>query len=126
MPSECGILISLMMTSYSAESSFLIAASPEVTVSTRCPSLRSVISSISQMERTSSQTRMLAMGHLRFRSIRGRGPATRPCVDGNRPWGLHGGFRDLQHKIRAVIWRRVHGDIRAMRLHDLIDDRQPK
>src|SRR5260370_5088841 len=43
MPSWFGILMSLMTTSYRALLSFLMAASPEVTVSMRCPSLRSEI-----------------------------------------------------------------------------------
>src|SRR6266436_5487534 len=62
MPSVWGILISVTTTSYRALSSFFFAASPEFTVSTLWPSRRRAISSISQMERSSSQTRMLPMG----------------------------------------------------------------
>src|SRR5579863_9576851 len=59
MPSMFGILMSVTITSYKAPSSFLFACSPELAVSTLWPSRRSAISSISQMERSSSQTRML-------------------------------------------------------------------
>src|SRR6266850_6848815 len=62
MPLMFGIFMSVMMTSKSALSSFLFAASPELTVSILWPSRRRAISSISQMERSSSQTRMLPMG----------------------------------------------------------------
>src|ERR1700753_2105217 len=61
MPSVCGILMSVTMTSNKALSSFFFAASPELTVSTLWPSRRKAISSISQMERSSSQTSMLPM-----------------------------------------------------------------
>src|ERR1700686_3908246 len=44
-----------------ALSSFLFASSPDFTVSTLWPSRRRAMSSISQMERSSSQTRMLPM-----------------------------------------------------------------
>src|SRR5581483_11268000 len=60
MPSMFGILISVMMTSYRAPSILFFASCPACTVSTRCPSRRREISSISQIERSSSQTRMLA------------------------------------------------------------------
>src|ERR1700674_4827523 len=61
IPSIFGILMSVTMTSYKAPSSFLFAASPEFAVSTLCPSRRRAMSSISQIERSSSQTRMLPM-----------------------------------------------------------------
>src|SRR5207244_11257035 len=57
-----GILISVTITSKMALSSFFFASSPELTVSTLCPSRRKAISSIWQIERSSSQTRMLPMG----------------------------------------------------------------
>src|SRR5579862_6703190 len=47
-----------------AASSLRLASSPELTVSTLWPSRRNAMSSISQMERSSSQTRMLAMRSL--------------------------------------------------------------
>src|SRR6266478_1522552 len=70
MPSVWGILISVTTTSYRALSSFFFAASPEFTVSILWPSRRRAISSISQMERSSSHTRMLPM---RSTSDPGRG-----------------------------------------------------
>src|SRR5258708_35698002 len=53
--------MSVTTTSYKAASSFFFAASPEFPVSTLCPSRRRAMSSISQIERSSSQTRMLPM-----------------------------------------------------------------
>src|SRR5262249_19305525 len=87
-----------------------------LTVSTRCPSLRREISSISQMERWSSQTRMLAMRHLRV----------------YRTWGRLGlrlrgpGMEDFQHKFRAAARPGLHVNLGAVGLHDLIDNRQAK
>src|SRR5437867_12241968 len=62
MPLVFGILISVTITSKMALSSFFFASSPELTVSPLCPSRRKEISSIWQIERSSSQTRMLPMG----------------------------------------------------------------
>src|ERR1700690_4103130 len=64
MPSVCGILMSVTITSKRALSSFFLAASPELTVSTLWPSRRRAMSNISQIERSSSQTRMLPMRSL--------------------------------------------------------------
>src|SRR5882724_4790325 len=59
MPLALGMRISVTTTSYNADSILDLAASPEFTVSTRWPSRRSVMSRSSQMERSSSATRML-------------------------------------------------------------------
>src|SRR5438876_11691852 len=59
MPLVFGILISVTITSKIALSSFFFASSPELTVSTLCPSRRKAISSIWQIERSSSPTRIL-------------------------------------------------------------------
>src|SRR5262249_21554058 len=105
-----------------AESTLRRAASPEVTVSTRWPFLRSAISSISQMERVSSHTRMLAM--------------CAPCLSlGHfshlggflrRRLGLGIGARDLDGEFRAAALGGAHRNLGAMRLHNLINDGQPK
>src|SRR6267143_1898018 len=58
-PSTPGILMSVTITSNSALSILRLAASPPVTVSTLWPSRRRAMSSNSQIERSSSQTRML-------------------------------------------------------------------
>src|SRR5258707_8625256 len=72
IPSIFGILMSVITTSNRADSSFLFAASPELTVSTLCPSRRKVMSSISQIERSSSQIRMLGMSALSHQLFRHR------------------------------------------------------
>src|SRR6266404_3716276 len=79
IPSMFGILISVMTTSNRADSSFLFAASPELTVSTLCPSRRKVISSISQIERSSSQIRMLGMSAFSHQLFR-RGSLQLGCL----------------------------------------------
>src|SRR3954463_16358267 len=124
MPSEFGILMSLITTSNNAPSSFRLAASPEVTVSTRWPSFRSVISSISHIERTSSHTRMLAMCHARLPNLRHRagGPAGSSYPLSRR---CHG-FRDLEHEFSALVRHRLHRDACVVRLHDLVHDGQPE
>src|SRR6202521_5550308 len=58
-PSTPGILMSVTITSNSALSILRLANSPPVTVSTLWPSRRRAMSSSSQIERSSSQTRML-------------------------------------------------------------------
>src|SRR5216684_3065947 len=58
-PSTPGILMSVTITSNSALSILRLANSPPVTVSTLWPSRRRAMSSNSQIERSSSQTRML-------------------------------------------------------------------
>src|SRR5712692_6252763 len=79
MPLRLGILMSVTITSKSAESSFLLAASPELTVSTLYPSRRRVISSISQIERSSSQIRILGMRALSDHPL-GDGICDRPSI----------------------------------------------
>src|SRR5216684_7391911 len=119
MPSVCGILMSVINTSKLAELSFFFAASPALTVSTLWPSLRSEISSISQMERWSSHTRMLAMRHLRscfrgFRESSGAAGAGGPRM------------QNLQSELRALARLRLHGNFRAVGLYDLINNGQPR
>src|SRR5689334_21023279 len=120
MPLMFGILMSVMTTSNRADSSFLFAASPEVTVSTLYPSRRSVISSISQMERSSSQMRMLGMRafsdqprwHVGFSAqiLRNR--------------RLFCGLAQLQNKSATLAGFRAHEHLSFMRLHNLIHNRQ--
>src|SRR5262249_59255092 len=72
------------------------------------------MSSISQMERWSSQTRMLAMRHLRVHCswrtlrLRLRGP----------------GMQDFQDEFRAAARPGLHVNLGAVGLHDLIDNGQ--
>src|SRR5690349_24793003 len=114
MPSVWGILMSVINTSKLAELSFFLAASPAFTVSTRWPSLRREISSISQMERWSSHTRMLAMRHLRVYRV-GIGIACRRF-----------GMQYLQDKLRTTAGDRLDGDLSPVRLDDLVNDGQPQ
>src|SRR5512146_1702008 len=100
MPLVRGILMSVTMTSNSAVSILRLASSPETTVSTLCPSLRRAMSSTSQIERSSSHTRMLPMGppshHRRQRRL-----DLRAGVTAAQPY----------HELRAVAFRRAHGDL---------------
>src|SRR5260370_34971556 len=89
--------ISEMMMSNSLDSRRLRPNSPLVAISTRCPSLRKVISRSSQMERSSSTIRILAIS--------------------SHPGQFDG-------ELRPVIFLRYHCDAPAVRVHDLINDRQ--
>src|SRR5260370_11329409 len=89
--------ISEMMMSNSLDSRRLRSNSQLVAISTRCPSLRKVISRSSQMERSSSTIRILAIS--------------------SHPGQFDG-------ELRPVIFLRYHCDAPAVRVHDLINDRQ--
>src|SRR6266481_722605 len=131
MPSMLGILMSVMMTSYNAPSILRLAASPELTVTTMSPSRRSAMSSISQMERSSSQTRILAMrspscrsraGNFRFPSCQGKHflscarRGRRPSSDTQAP--------EPQHKGGALSQAGARPNLAFVRLHDLVHNRQ--
>src|SRR5579859_6031520 len=131
MPSIFGILMSVTTTSYRAPSSFLFAASPEVAVSTLCPSRRRAISSISQMERSSSQTRMLPMRS----SCRGRGKRARRVKQGrvgllccvclcSTPPLARGEAAQAKHENAALPEFRPCPDLAFVGLDNLIDNRQ--
>src|ERR1700690_297152 len=137
--------MSVTITSKSALSILCLAASPEVTVSTLSPSRRRAISRSSQMERSSSQTRMLPT----------RGSSCcRCCCFHSSSRGSRCRDREFEFfrgrcgrssdgdAVRAVTLMRVHmldtpqpdykagslAELRArphlalMRLHDLVDD----
>src|SRR5262249_55916222 len=76
------------------------------------------MSSISQMERWSSQTRMLAMRHLR---VHGSWRTLRVGLHLRGP-----GMEDFQHKFRAAARPGLHVNLGAVGLDDLIDNRQAK
>src|SRR6266851_2950399 len=126
MPLRFGIRMSVTITSKSAESSFRLAASPELTVSTLYPSRRRVISSISQIERSSSQIKILGMGTLSDQPL-GHGLCDHAgifCGGNDRPI-----FRrppDPQDECAPLPRFRSHPDLALVRLHDLIDNRQPQ
>src|SRR6266446_6745770 len=130
MPLMFGIFMSVMMTSNSALSSFLLAASPELTVSILWPSRRKAISSISQMERSSSQTRMLAMrSPSRRRTLRFPLPITRrqgllPCAGSGRPPCSEIQTPQPKYKGCAFAQPRTRPHFTFMRLRNLIHDRQ--
>src|SRR5437588_2543175 len=130
MPSIFGILMSVTITSYSAPSILFFAACPDCTVSTRCPSRRNAMSSISQMARSSSQTRMLAM---QPSSGRGNGffcehasvdLGVCPCDLVRRHSALRVKAPQSQHKRRSLSLLGASPDSTFVRLHDLVDDRQ--
>src|ERR1700688_832511 len=121
MPSMVGILISVMMTSYSAPSILCFATCPACTVSTRCPSRRKEMSSISQMDRSSSQTRMLA-------TATSSGCGERASLVGRV---LFGGDRascfeavQAQYEGSSLPGLGSRPDLASMRLHNLVDDSQ--
>src|SRR3979490_704998 len=108
--------MSVTITSKSALSILRRAASPPVTVSTLWPSRRKAISSNSQMERSSSQTRMLPTS----RSSRGGGQRAgrwRQSDTRFHPPQPH-------HKAATLAHFRTRPDFTFVRLHDLVDDRQ--
>src|ERR1700757_1085414 len=126
MPSMFGILISVMMTSYSAPSILFLAFCPAWTVSTRCPSRRKEMSSISQMERSSSQTRMLATptSCRRRGCSRSYGLILRDSSgrNGDRPLGIK--TAQAQDESGALAWFRASPDLAFVGLHDLIHNGQ--
>src|SRR5580704_9605857 len=130
MPSVRGILMSVTTTSYNALSSLFFAASPELTVSTLWPSRRRAMSSISQMERSSSQTRMLPT---RFsyhgdgsRDISGRFGACMPIGgDLHQTQILRGDHAAQPQNEDATLPRLGAGPHLAfVGLHDLVNDGQ--
>src|SRR6202042_1444943 len=130
MPSIVGILMSVTITSYRAPSILFLAACPDCTVSTRCPSRRRAMSSISQMERSSSQTRILAMRPPFGRSscqFRGR---SRSSEIADRWRAVHVPFRvtpaQPQHESSSLLWLRSSPHFTFMGLHDLVNHRQAK
>src|SRR5579862_8499281 len=107
-PSTPGILMSVTITSNSALSILRLANSPPVTVSTLCPSRRRAMSSSSQMERSSSQTRMLP---------------TRPSSR-NGSGGIGRG-RTATCRYHLIEAAQPHHETRPfalVRLHDLVHD----
>src|SRR5579883_2871086 len=108
-----GMRISQISKSYRAESSLRMAASPEFVVSTLCPSLRNMISSISQIERTSSQTRMLATNT--------SGYYHRGIIS-----TLYRRLRARDGKFRSATRRRCDVDGCLVSLHNLVNDGQTK
>src|SRR5215470_14678525 len=129
MPSMLGILMSVIMRSYSAPSILRLAASPELTVSILWPSRRKAMSSISQIERSSSHTRMLPM-RSPFRAHRARG-----CRSSANQWFLFAGrvigglgceaqTPQAQHESRALTQLGPCPHFALVRLHDLVHDGQ--
>src|ERR1700688_4921064 len=122
-PSTPGILMSVTITSNSALSILRFAASPPVTVSTLWPSRRRAMSSSSQIERSSSQTRMLPT-----RSSCGcqRGSGGCRCGGGS---SASGALRILHapqphHEAATLADRRTRPHLALMRLDDLVHDGQ--
>src|SRR5581483_3452903 len=109
-----------------APSIFFLAASPEVTVSTLCPSRRSAISSISQIERSSSQTRILAMRS----PFSGGGPLSQLFHSlvrlGRNLHALALRPPQTQNKSGSLALPRTRPYLAIMGLHNLVDDRQSK
>src|SRR6266849_7442268 len=126
MPLRFGIRMSVTITSKSAESSFRVAASPELTVSTLYPSRRRVISSISQIERSSSQIRILGMRALSDQPL-GNGICDRPSIlCGNNDGAFLRSPAQAQDERAALPKFRSHPDLALVRLHNLIHNRQPQ
>src|SRR6202158_2175502 len=121
MPSMVGILISVMMTSYSAPSILFFASCPACTVSTRCPSRRKEMSSISQIDRSSSHASVLATatssGCGERASLVGR-----VLFGGDRP----SCFEAVQAQYEGSSLRGLgpRPCLASMRLHNLVDDSQ--
>src|SRR5215469_17022318 len=112
-----------------AASSFFFAASPEFTVSTLWPSRRRAMSSISQMERSSSEMRILPMDPSGSRSVR-------VCRSGGMKLGQLAGFRagvhpggvdaPQPHNEHAAVPRLgPRPNLAFVRLHNLVNDGQP-
>src|SRR6266478_3574345 len=124
-PSTPGILMSVTITSNNALSILRLANSPPVTVSTLWPSRRRAMSSSSQIERSSSQTRMLPT-----RSSCGcqRGSGRCRCGGGSSASGtllmriLHA--PQPHYETRALADCRTRPHLALMRLDDLVHDGQ--
>src|SRR5450432_449701 len=124
--------MSVTTTSYKAPSSFLLAASPEFTVSTLCPSRRKAMSSISQMERSSSQTRMLPMrsssdgsGSRHISNHSGMGLSILRDLHTAQIFGCDQ-TAQTENKHAALARLRAGPHFALMGLHNLVDDGQPQ
>src|SRR5450755_1501278 len=128
-PSTAGILMSVTITSNSALSILRLAASPPVTVSTLWPSRRRAISRSSQIERSSSQTRMLPTGSSCCSCQRG---CSGFCRGGGFAWRggiplLHFHFLQApqaQHEAGTLADLGSRPYLALMRLDDLINNSQ--
>src|SRR6476646_3490584 len=121
--------MSVTITSYKAPSILRLAASPEFTVSMRWPSRRRAMSSTSQMERSSSQIRMLPMeptpshgrlGRTRLAFSRcGCRYCERACgsLSRRRP-------PEVEREFGALPRVRADRDLASVRLHDLVHNGQ--
>src|SRR5581483_7225415 len=119
MPFMPGILMSVTITSYRADSIFFTASSPELTISTLCPSLRRAMSRSSRMERSSSHTKTLAMHSLRRSycskySVFGNAHCSRSCLC----------LRKFHDDLRTVFGSRQGVYAPSMSLHNLINQRE--
>src|SRR5260370_29275019 len=124
-PSTPGILMSVTITSNSALSILRLANSPPVTVSTLWPSRRRAISSSSQIERSSSQTRMLPT-----RSSCGCQRSSGGCrCGGGGGCSASGALLHApqpHHDTRAPADSRPRPHLALMRLDDLVHDGHAK
>src|SRR6202795_3787770 len=124
-PSTPGILMSVTITSNSALSILRLAASPPVTVSTLWPSRRRAMSSSSQIERSSSQTRMLPTS-----SSCGCQRSSGGCGGGSSASGALVAVMRILHapqphyETRALADCRTRPHLALMRLDDLVHDGQ--
>src|SRR5215470_4095994 len=114
-PSSPGIRMSEIMMSKICDSSLRLAASALLATSTRWPSLRKVISRSSQIDFSSSTTRMC--GSSRPLSLLA---VFVPCINVSRD------SRQFDDELCAAVLLRDHADLPAVGLHDLIDNRQPQ
>src|SRR5258708_325866 len=126
-PSTPGILMSVTITSNSALSILRLAASPPVTVSTLWPSRRRAMSSSSQMERSSSQTRMLPTRS--SCSCQRSSVGCRCGGRGGRGCSASGALRIFHapqphYEARALADCRTRPHFALMRLDDLVHDGQ--
>src|SRR5437899_7655657 len=125
MPLVFGILISVTITSKMALSSFFFASSPELTVSTLYPSRRKAISSIWQIERSSSQTRILPIGSASYSGTLACGCCQRRVIDA--AWGgdFQGTHATQKENKQATLPHLGSGpNFAFVRLHNLIHDGQ--
>src|ERR1700722_14706040 len=112
-PLSPGMRTSEITMSKICDSSLRLAASTLCATSTLWPSLRKGISSNSQMERSSSPTRMCT------RSLPGsRAAVFVACINTSSC------SREFHDEFRSAVFLRNHADAPAVSLHDLIHDRQ--
>src|SRR5208337_992047 len=109
-----------------AESSFRLARSPAITVSTLWPSRRRAMSSISQMERSSSQTRTLPMVVSTLRYSSGKAGRHRNGLARMDRLAIAAASRcqtpQPDHELAPLSWFRPHPYVPFVRLHDLVHD----